>query len=351
MNATGPHPAARFAGLIVLTPLLAACLGASPLPSPVADSAAAQPTVPAGVLVSRTSRPQPSPARASASGAAHPSTKGNVALKPTPKPTARAVLEVAPYFLLEDPLNKSAAKLVPVARITAKTSAVARAALAELLAGAEFDREQGIRTEIPKDTRLLGLTIADGTATVNLSQEFESGYWGPSKGGRLAQVVYTLTRFSTVQRVVVHVNGKPTEEFRGQGLEGDRPLTRDDFMDYLPSIFVDSPAFGAYTGSLDGLRVRGKANVFEAQFQLVVVYGDSGDVAARIPVHASCGTGCWGDFDVRLPLKLQQDQTLQIQVYNLSAKDGSAEDIREYWAQAGAAPTSIDPMDGYGCGC
>jgi germination protein M len=350
MNATRSVPAARLAAIIAMTPLFAACLGATPSASPGADSAVAQPTAPAGVLVSQTSRLQLSPA-VGAPATARPSTHASGSPKATPRPTPVEVTEVVAYFLMEDAANKNAAKLVPVARMAPKAPGVARAALTELLAGADSDREQGIRTEIPEGTRLLGVSIARGTATVDLSQEFESGYWGPSKGGRLAQVVYTLTRFSTIHRVVIHVNGKPTEEFTGQGLDGDRPLMRDDFMEYLPSIFVDSPAFGGYTGSLDGLRVRGKANVFEAQFQLVVLYGDSGDVAARVPVHASCGTGCWGDFDVTLPLKFQPDQTLQIEVYTLSARDGSAEDIREYWAQAGKAPDRIDPMDGYGCGC
>lgn len=255
-------------------------------------------------------------------------------------------MEVVAYFLLQDPLNKSAAKLVPVARVVPKTPAIARASMTELLRGAWWESDQGVRSEIPQGTRLLGLSVQRGTATVNLSGEFESNGWGPSVGSRLAQVVYTLTRLPTIQRVIIHVNGEPSPAFLDQGASANERLTRDDFVDYLPSIFVDSPALGGHTGTLNGLRITGKANVFEAQFQLVVIDAASDDVISRT-VHASCGTGCWGNFDVKLPLELGPDEYLRIQTYNPSARDGAPENMREYWAQAGETPKY--PHDGCGC--
>jgi hypothetical protein len=45
---------------------------------------------------------------------------------------------------------------------------------------------------------------------------------------------------------------------------------------------------------------------------------------------ASCGTGCWGTFDVTIPYDVSARQAGSVVTYNLSARDGSAEDLRSY---------------------
>ena len=45
---------------------------------------------------------------------------------------------------------------------------------------------------------------------------------------------------------------------------------------------------------------------------------------------ASCGTGCWGTFDVTLPYSNGHTQWGTLRVYDLSAKDGSPENVRDY---------------------
>ena len=78
----------------------------------------------------------------------------------------------------------------------------------------------------------------------------------------------------------------------------DKPVTRATYRDhYLPLIFVDRPAWGA--ALLNPGRVTGLANVNEAQFRIALL--DRNDkVLVDVPVLASCGTGCWGTFDVTL---------------------------------------------------
>ena len=69
----------------------------------------------------------------------------------------------------------------------------------DLLAGPNpLEARAGVTTVIPAGTRLLGLTISKGVATVDLSSEFESGGGSASMFARLAQVACTLDQFPTL---------------------------------------------------------------------------------------------------------------------------------------------------------
>jgi hypothetical protein len=259
-------------------------------------------------------------------------------------------MPATPYFVSDE----SSGKLLPVSRVVDKSPKVARAALTELLNGpGAGDRSVGIRSEIPGGTKLLGLTIKNGLATVNLSRKFEADWGGTSKGKRLAQVVYTLTRLGSVDRVAFLVEGRPSTVFSGQGVVGANPVTRDDFLDHLPNIFVDSPSYGSYTGKLNRLRVTGKSTFHAGEFRLTVFYADTGEKAVDVPVRSSCGTWCWEDFDVTVPVKATEYQRLMLQVYTPTA-GGGAEDIQTYHVETGELPQPIqlaDQVDWDGCGC
>jgi predicted small lipoprotein YifL len=113
--------------------------------------------------------------------------------------------------------------------------AVAGNAIKALIAGptpAEQDSE--LSTSIPTDTLLLGLTIEDGLATIDLSREFEAGGGSMNILSRLAQVVYTLTQFPTVDEVLFHLDGEPVEVFSGEGVVLGEPVDRSDYATILP---------------------------------------------------------------------------------------------------------------------
>ena len=166
-----------------------------------------------------------------------------------------------------------------------------------------------------------------GVATVNLSKEFESGGGSASVLGRLAQVVYTLTQFPTVKAVTFQLDGKPVTTFSGEGVVLDTPVGRADYTDQLPAIFVDRPAWGGVLGN--PARLVGLANVFEATFQVRILNG-AGRALAAGPVTASCGTGCWGTFDVTIQYSVGKAGWGTLQVFEPSAKDGSRTNITEY---------------------
>ncbi len=117
------------------------------------------------------------------------------------------------------------------------TQAVATAAINALLAGPTAEEQAtwpAISSAIPAGTTLNGITVAGGVAKVDLSPEFESGGGTFSVTARLAQVVYTLEQFPTVDAVEFYLDGVKVEMFSGEGLILDGPQTLDDYDDLLP---------------------------------------------------------------------------------------------------------------------
>lgn len=250
-----------------------------------------------------------------------------------PTPTAAAspsggeTTVVRAYFYLGG--EPGSAGLVPLLRDVPRTPAIGTAAMGALLAGPTPTEgaERVITSAIPDGSRLLGLTIRNGVATVDLSGDFESGGGSLSITVRLAQVVYTLTQFPTVQSVLFEIDGRPVSVFSSEGLVLDGPVDRAAFDDVLPSIFVDRPAYGAALGN--PATVAGSANVFEATF-LVTVLDGNGATIAESQAMATCGTGCRGTFDVTLPYAVSEAGWGTLRVWDGSAKDGSPENVREY---------------------
>jgi len=218
--------------------------------------------------------------------------------------------------------------LVPTLRVVPKTSGVARAAMEALLdADAIIDRYSQLSTALPAGTSLLGITIKDGVATVDLSREFESGGGSASSLYRLGQVVYTLTQFPTVRAVLFQVEGRTVTTFGPEGIQLDGPQRRNDFEALLPSTFVDRPAFGAAAGN--PARITGTSNVFEATFRIAIL-----DASRKVLVDqmamATCGTGCRGTFDVTIRYDVPKAHWGTLRTYYGSAKDGTPQDIRDY---------------------
>jgi germination protein M len=156
----------------------------------------------------------------------------------------------------------------------------------------------GIGTQIPTGTRFLEIKSIDGTATVDLSSEYESGGGSASMFARLAQVVYTVTELPAVERVSFMLDGKPVDVFSGEGIVLEKPVTRADYEELLPAIVVESPGIGA--GVESPFEVSGTANVYEANVTATLLDANGKELASRFTT-ATCGTGCRGDFTVELP--------------------------------------------------
>lgn len=218
--------------------------------------------------------------------------------------------------------------LVSVQREIPSTPGIAQATLRELIDGPSSTNRaliDGISTSVPAETLVLGINIADGLATVDLSSEFESGGGSFSMFSRLAQVTYTLTQFPTVDEVEFQLDGQPVKVFSGEGITIDEPASRNDFVDLLPTVFVDTPAAGAEADT--PLRVTGMGAVFEATFQYRLETVD-GAVLDEGFAMTDNGVG-WGAFDITLDVNVAAPTEATLTVWEYSAKDGSVQALRE----------------------
>ena len=99
------------------------------------------------------------------------------------------------------------------------TEGVAMAAMNALGAGPnDLETDLGMFSLMPAGTEVLGLTITDGVATVDLSSEFNEVATGTAgETYLLAQVVYTLTQFPGVESVTIIIEGAEMESILAHG--------------------------------------------------------------------------------------------------------------------------------------
>lgn len=319
------YAAAATVGLVALMLALAACspsggLGQVPTVPPTASPSAA-PSVP-----DVTAEPSASPSTPSDPPSTGPSIPPSAGPSTRPSATPVETMIVRAYYVLSG--DPGVEGIVPTLRVVPKTTGVARAAIEALLdRGTITDAYRRVSTAIPAGTKLLGITIKNGVATIDLSREFESGGGSASAFYRLQQVLYTLTQFPTVRSVLFQVEGRTVTTFGSEGVVLDGPMARGDFDEQLPSIFVDRPAYGAAANN--PARITGNANVFEASFRLAILDA-AGTVLVDQHAMATCGTGCRGTFDVTLRYDVSRAQWGTLRTYFGSAKDGSPQDIRDY---------------------
>ena len=192
--------------------------------------------------------------------------------------------------------------LFMVKRTQEATPRIGTAAMESLIAGPNTQEQAAaVGSQIPAGTKLLGLNVDNGVATVDLTSEFESGGGSASMNMRIAQVVYTLTQFPTVKGVLFQLDGQRVDVLGGEGVIVDQPVTRKDYRSLLPAILVTSPQIGEKVGN--PVTVSGTANVFEANVTVEIVDA-SGKVLGRTFTTATCGTGCRGTFSVEVPYEV-----------------------------------------------
>lgn len=195
--------------------------------------------------------------------------------------------------------------VTPVAQSVMAAEGIEGAALQALIDGpteAQTDQVPALNTAIPEGTRYLGLVIEGGIATIDLSSEFESGGGTMAMFSRLAQVVYTATRFPSIEAVQIALDGEIVDVFSGEGFDLSEPITRSFFdgTGLIPEVLLESPAWWQTIDSpvpVNGTTAAGT----ELSWELLDDDGlpvSSGDVVA----------GDDGSFSVDVPYELDRAQ-------------------------------------------
>ncbi len=118
------------------------------------------------------------------------------------------------------------------------------AALQALLSGpTPTEAAAGLGTWIPTGTTVRGLQVQSGVATVNFSPQFVTPGQPAVLASRLAQVVYTLTAYPNVERVVLRVAKLPINSLGG--VDTSTPIGRSQLTGTLPGVLLEDPAVGA----------------------------------------------------------------------------------------------------------
>ena len=189
------------------------------------------------------------------------------------------------YLLLDSPTGRV---LVPVWRDETSPQGV-KGSIEALFAGPTPSERLGvpaISTSIPAEAAVIGVSVVNELATVDLTAEFYAG--GPPPE-RLAQVVYTATRFDGVTAVAFRVAGEPFT-----GLPGG--ADRSSFVDVIGSVFVEEPAYGAPAEQPGRLLGEGNGDLS------VLVTDEAGLTVADFEFAAS------GTFDRPLAYSVSVDQ-------------------------------------------
>lgn len=264
-----------------------------------------------------------------------PPAGGGVTSNPTPGSTPSSGLEpstsvsVVVWFTKGETLFPDTSGQIPdtSGQLTGNISDVPPGpAFRSLLEGVHGPAENaGLGTQIPSGTELNAISIQNGVATVDLSDEFESGGGSLSMRMRVAQVVYTLTQVPSVEGVLFEIDGKPVDSIGGEGIDVSSPQTREDYEDLVAAIVVTNPGYGtpfASFGTSEGAGIiEGTANVFEANVSWRILDEDGEEIASGFTT-ATCGTGCRGDFKIEAEFSVDHDQEGTIEVLEYSAENG-----------------------------
>jgi spore germination protein GerM len=252
-----------------------------------------------------------------------PSTTSTVpATSTTPAPTTTAPsgapVAVRTYFVRNE--------LVATVGRTAEAPAVARGAVEALLTGPdEREAQLGMSTAVPTGTELRSIDIEGGEASVDLTGTFAAGGGSLSMQLRVAQVVFTLTQFETVERVTILLDGQAVDAIGGEGIDAT-DLTRADVTSVTPAILVESPVpFQAVEADL---QVTGASNTFEATL-LYELRDSVGEIVDQGFATATAGSGTWGTFAFALDTRTAAVGPALLTLWQEDADSGDRVDVYE----------------------
>jgi len=110
--------------------------------------------------------------------------------------------------------------------ITRGDASLEQAVIRELIKGPQ---KEGLVKTVPAETKIISLTVADGVAKVNFSQEFQTKHWGGSAGETMTlySVVNSLGELPGIDQVQFLLEGEPKESILNGNMDTSAPLEPD----------------------------------------------------------------------------------------------------------------------------
>lgn len=258
-------------------------------------------------------------------------------LTPLPLPSVSEANLARIFFFLNQPSGgpflATAARYLP-APVTPDS------AVDLLLAGpttAESAQTPAFSSTIPDGVVRNGaVAVTSGTATVDLSENFDDGGGSASMTGRLAELTFTLTSFDTIDKVKIELDGVPVAVFSSEGLV--LPADGLDRAYFLPTmsdatgagivaeVSPESPAWFEFVES--PIEVRGLSRTFEATVAWALFDNDGLELASGFATTGGSGPE-FGAMSIDIPYSVSVPELGTLQVWWNSPKDGARLDIRE----------------------
>ena len=250
-----------------------------------------------------------------------PTTTGS----PGGTPATPGSTQVTLYYLVEgaDELFLTAER-----HKVAKSEAIAKAALDELLNGTPQDDDHSV--PFPRTAEVNSVVIDDAVATVDWNADVLTG----TGGARVEQlaiqsIVYTLTEFASIKKVRFTVegkssgtasNGRTIEDFWGHvGLAG-QPWDRDVDYEVLAPITLWTPLED--TASSGSLKLNGLAQTFEANVG-IILRNAAGKIVVQTHTTALEAAPAREPFSKKITFTPPASpQTWTLEVFESSAMDG-----------------------------
>lgn len=305
----------KIIAVLMAVLLTAALAGCQQSPAPTAEPSSDISSAPSP-SVSPSQSPEPSQ-EASETPSGDPSAEPSPTPNSSESPAAQTMDVVVYYLKSGTPDNY----LVREVHTLPKSEGVARAALNELISGTPTT-EDAYRV-LPADTKILGIKIEDGLATVDFSKEVLYANVGAAgEGLGIDSIVNTLTEFPTIEQVAFTVEGSAENGMEWWGHVGlyDQPFSRHIGMVWEPAIWVISPAAGEKVSS--PITLHGSASVFEGTVNYRLK-DDAGNILAEGFTTALMDEFYRGDFDASIPFEPTAAGQGQLEVFTQSAMDGS----------------------------
>ncbi|MGI8698385.1 MAG: Gmad2 immunoglobulin-like domain-containing protein [Mycobacteriales bacterium] len=238
-----------------------------------------------------------------------------------PPASARGRRAVAVYYLADT--GATGPRLYREFHLRPATSAVVRDAVDAMLHEAPYDASYV--SLWPRDTKVLGVTITGGLATVNLSRQALGGSAGSTfEVASLQQLGWTVTGAApavTSVQVLIEgrssgiIGGREIADFWGAGGLATQPLRRAPQFEVLGPVWVLSPTPGAVVGP--DVTIAGTESVFEGTVNWEVRAGTTVVRHGFVTGVGAPGRGTWSAH-VRLA-----PGSYVVRAWEASAKDGS----------------------------